>query len=431
MNSFIQELKWRGMLQDMTPELEEHLAKGMASAYLGFDPTADSLHIGHLVGVMTLLHFQRAGHQPVALVGGATGMIGDPSFKSAERNLLDKQTLDHNVECIQKQLAKFLDFSGNQKNNARLVNNYDWISEFTFLDFIRDVGKHITVNYMMSKDSVKRRLEDGNGLSFTEFSYQLIQGYDFYHLWKNENCTIQLGGSDQWGNIVTGTELIRRMGGGSAFALTVPLITKSDGTKFGKTEGGSVWLDPEKTSPYAFYQFWLNVSDADASKYIRIFTVLDQSTVEKLEKEHAEAPHLRLLQKEIAKEVTCMVHSTEDYEMALKASEILFGKSSTEDLASLDERTFLAVFEGVPQVQLSNSIFAQLENVLDLLGEKTNFELFPSKGEARKMIQGGGVSINKEKVADPQAPLAFGLLQGKYLLVQKGKKNYVIVEILP
>ncbi len=419
------------MLQDMTPELEEHLAKGMASAYLGFDPTADSLHIGHLVGVMTLLHFQRAGHQPVALVGGATGMIGDPSFKSAERNLLDKPTLDHNVACIQKQLAKFLDFSGNQKNNARLVNNYDWISEFTFLDFIRDVGKHITVNYMMSKDSVKRRLEDGNGLSFTEFSYQLIQGYDFYHLWKNENCTIQLGGSDQWGNIVTGTELIRRMGGGSAFALTVPLITKADGTKFGKTEGGSVWLDPEKTSPYAFYQFWLNVSDADASKYIRIFTVLDQGTVERLEKEHAEAPHLRLLQKEIAREVTCMVHSTEDYEMAVKASEILFGKSSTEDLASLDERTFLAVFEGVPQVQLSHDVFAQLENILDLLGEKTNFELFPSKGEARKMIQGGGVSINKEKVADPLAPVTFSLLQGKYLLVQKGKKNYVIVEILP
>ena len=419
------------MLQDMTPELEEHLAKGMASAYLGFDPTADSLHIGHLVGVMTLLHFQRAGHQPVALVGGATGMIGDPSFKSAERNLLDKPTLDHNVACIQKQLAKFLDFSGTQKNNARLVNNYDWISEFSFLDFIRDVGKHITVNYMMSKDSVKRRLEDGNGLSFTEFSYQLIQGYDFYHLWKNENCTIQLGGSDQWGNIVTGTELIRRMGGGSAFALTVPLITKADGTKFGKTEGGSVWLDPEKTSPYAFYQFWLNVSDEDASKYIRIFTVLDQATVERLEKEHAEAPHLRLLQKEIAREVTCMVHSTEDYEMAVKASEILFGKSSTEDLASLDERTFLAVFEGVPQVQLSHAVFTQLENVLDLLGEKTNFQLFPSKGEARKMIQGGGVSINKEKVADPLAPVTFSLLQGKYLLVQKGKKNYVIVEILP
>ena len=418
------------MLQDMTPDLEEHLSKGMASAYLGFDPTADSLHIGHLVGVMTLLHFQRSGHQPVALVGGATGMIGDPSFKSAERNLLDKATLDHNVACIQKQLAKFLDFSGNQANKAAMVNNYDWMSQFTFLDFIRDVGKHITVNYMMSKDSVKRRLEDGNGLSFTEFSYQLIQGYDFYHLWKNQNCSIQLGGSDQWGNIVTGTELIRRMGGGSAFALTVPLITKADGTKFGKTEGGSVWLDPEKTSPYAFYQFWLNVSDEDASKYIRIFTVLDQATIEGLEKEHAEAPHLRLLQKEIAKEVTAMVHSTEEYEMALKASEILFGKSSTEDLASLDERTFLAVFEGVPQVQLNQETYSNLENVLDLVSEKTDFKLFPSKGEARKMILGGGVSINKVKVEDPQGPVAYTLLQGKYLLVQKGKKNYVIVEVV-
>ena len=418
------------MLQDMTPDLEEHLSKGMASAYLGFDPTADSLHIGHLVGVMTLLHFQRSGHQPVALVGGATGMIGDPSFKSAERNLLDKATLDHNVACIQNQLAKFLDFSGNQPNKAAMVNNYDWMSQFTFLDFIRDVGKHITVNYMMSKDSVKRRLEDGNGLSFTEFSYQLIQGYDFYHLWKNQNCSIQLGGSDQWGNIVTGTELIRRMGGGSAFALTVPLITKADGTKFGKTEGGSVWLDPEKTSPYAFYQFWLNVSDEDASKYIRIFTVLDQATIERLEKEHAEAPHLRLLQKEIAKEVTAMVHSKEEYEMALKASEILFGKSSTEDLASLDERTFLSVFEGVPQVQLSQAVYSNLENVLDLVSEKTDFKLFPSKGEARKMILGGGVSINKEKVEDPQGPVTYSLLQGKYLLVQKGKKNYVIVEVL-
>ena len=418
------------MLQDMTPDLEEHLSKGMASAYLGFDPTADSLHIGHLVGVMTLLHFQRSGHQPVALVGGATGMIGDPSFKSAERNLLDKATLDHNVACIQKQLAKFLDFSGSQPNKASLVNNYDWMSQFTFLEFIRDVGKHITVNYMMSKDSVKRRLEDGNGLSFTEFSYQLIQGYDFYHLWKNQNCSIQLGGSDQWGNIVTGTELIRRMGGGSAFALTVPLITKADGTKFGKTEGGSVWLDPEKTSPYAFYQFWLNVSDEDASKYIRIFTVLDQATIEGLEKEHAEAPHLRLLQKEIAKEVTAMVHSKEEYEMALKASEILFGKSSTDDLASLDERTFLAVFEGVPQVQLSQAVYSNLENVLDLVAEKTDFKLFPSKGEARKMILGGGVSINKEKVEDPQGPVTYSLLQGKYLLVQKGKKNYVIVEVM-
>ncbi len=430
MNSFIQELKWRGMLQDMTPDLEEHLSKGMASAYLGFDPTADSLHIGHLVGVMTLLHFQRSGHQPVALVGGATGMIGDPSFKSAERNLLDKTTLDHNVACIQNQLAKFLDFSGNQPNKAAMVNNYDWMSQFSFLDFIRDVGKHITVNYMMSKDSVKRRLEDGNGLSFTEFSYQLIQGYDFYHLWKNQNCSIQLGGSDQWGNIVTGTELIRRIGGGSAFALTVPLITKADGTKFGKTEGGSVWLDPEKTSPYAFYQFWLNVSDEDASKYIRIFTVLDQATIEGLEKEHAAAPHLRLLQKEIAKEVTAMVHSKEEYEMALKASEILFGKSSTDDLASLDERTFLAVFEGVPQVQLSQAVYSNLENVLDLVAEKTDFKLFPTKGEARKMILGGGVSINKEKVEDPQGPVNYQLLQGKYLLVQKGKKNYVIVEVL-
>lgn len=429
MNSFIQELKWRGMLQDMTPEIEEHLAKGMASAYLGFDPTADSLHIGHLVGVMTLLHFQRAGHKPFALVGGATGMIGDPSFKSAERNLLDKSTLDHNVACIQGQLSKFLDFSGATSNKAELVNNYDWMSQFSFLDFIRDVGKHITVNYMMSKDSVKRRLEDGNGLSFTEFSYQLIQGYDFYHLWKNNNCTIQLGGSDQWGNIVTGTELIRRMGGGSAFALTVPLITKADGTKFGKTESGSVWLDPEKTSPYAFYQFWLNVSDEDASKYIRIFTVLDQQTIESLETEHAQAPHLRTLQKEIAKQVTIMVHSQEDYEMAVKASEILFGKSSTEDLASLDERTFLAVFEGVPQVQLSKEEYASIENVLDLFGEKTQAQIFPSKGEARKMIQGGGVSINKEKVADPNAPLTFSLLQNKYLLIQKGKKNYYILEV--
>ena len=429
MNSFIEELRWRGMLQDMTPELEEHLSKGMASAYLGFDPTADSLHIGHLVGVMTLLHFQRSGHKPFALVGGATGMIGDPSFKSAERNLLNKETLDHNVSCIQSQLAKFLDFSGSTPNKAELVNNYDWMSQFSFLDFIRDVGKHITVNYMMSKDSVKRRLEDGNGLSFTEFSYQLIQGYDFYHLWKNENCSIQLGGSDQWGNIVTGTELIRRMGGGSAYALTVPLITKADGTKFGKTEGGSVWLDPEKTSPYAFYQFWLNVSDEDASKYIRIFTTLDKTTIESLEAEHAEAPHLRTLQKEIAKNVTIMVHSQEDYEMAVKASEILFGKSSTEDLASLDERTFLQVFDGVPQVQLSKEEYSSFGSILDLFGEATQGVIFASKGEARKMIQGGGVSINKEKIADPNAVLTSSLLQDKYLLVQKGKKNYYIVEV--
>lgn len=429
MNNFIEELRWRGMLQDMTPEIEEHLNKGMAAAYLGFDPTADSLHIGHLVGVMTLLHFQRAGHKPFALVGGATGMIGDPSFKSAERNLLDKVTLDHNVACIKNQLGKFLNFNQGAKNKAELVNNYDWMSNFTFLDFIRDVGKHITVNYMMAKDSVKRRLEDGNGLSFTEFTYQLIQGYDFYHLWKNENVSIQLGGSDQWGNIVTGTEMIRRIGGGSAYALTVPLITKADGTKFGKTEGGSVWLDPEKTSPYAFYQFWLNVSDEDASKYIRIFTTLDQVTIETLEKEHQEAPHLRALQKEIAKQVTIMVHSEADYEMALKASAILFGKSSTEDLALLDERTFLQVFDGVPQVQIEKPEYESTSSVLELLADKSGTAIFPSKGEARKMIQGGGVSINKEKLADPNAAVEAKLLQDKYLLVQKGKKNYYIIEV--
>lgn len=430
MNPFIEELRWRGMLQDMTPDIEEHLNKGMASAYLGFDPTADSLHIGHLVGVMTLLHFQRAGHQPIALVGGATGMIGDPSFKSAERNLLDKETLDHNIACIQSQLGKFLNFSGESSNQARLVNNYDWMAEFSFLDFIRDVGKHITVNYMMSKDSVKRRLEEGNGLSFTEFTYQLIQGYDFYHLWKNDNCSIQLGGSDQWGNIVTGTELIRRMGGGSAYALTVPLITKADGTKFGKTEGGSVWLDTEKTSPYAFYQFWLNVSDEDASKYIRIFTILDQETILGLEKEHQEAPHLRILQKEIAKQITVMVHGESELDMATKASDILFGKSSTEDLATLDERTFLQVFEGVPQVQIASAEYSSLASVLDLFGEITKGVVFASKGEARKMIQGGGVSINKDKLSDPSAPLNLTLLQNKYLLVQKGKKNYYIIEII-
>ncbi|SIS76182.1 tyrosine--tRNA ligase [Belliella pelovolcani] len=429
MNNFIEELRWRGMLQDMTPEIEEHLNKGMAAAYLGFDPTADSLHIGHLVGVMTLLHFQRAGHKPFALVGGATGMIGDPSFKSAERNLLDKVTLDHNVACIKNQLGKFLNFNQGAKNKAELVNNYDWMSNFTFLDFIRDVGKHITVNYMMAKDSVKRRLEDGNGLSFTEFTYQLIQGYDFYHLWKNENVSIQLGGSDQWGNIVTGTEMIRRMGGGSAYALTVPLITKADGTKFGKTEGGSVWLDPEKTSPYAFYQFWLNVSDEDAAKYIRIFTTLDQVTIETLEKEHQEAPHLRALQKEIAKQVTIMVHSEADYEMALKASAILFGKSSTEDLELLDERTFLQVFDGVPQVQIKKPEYESASSVLELLADKSGTAIFPSKGEARKMIQGGGVSINKEKLADPNAAVEAKLLQDKYLLVQKGKKNYYIIEV--
>ncbi|KEO73948.1 tyrosine--tRNA ligase [Anditalea andensis] len=430
MKTFIEELKWRGMLQDMTPDIEAHLKKGMASAYLGFDPTADSLHIGHLVGVMTLLHFQRAGHKPFALVGGATGMIGDPSFKSAERNLLDNETLAKNIEGIKKQLSKFLDFGQESANKAELVNNFDWMSKFSFLDFIRDVGKHITVNYMMSKDSVKRRLEEGNGLSFTEFTYQLIQGYDFLHLWKNKNCTIQLGGSDQWGNIITGTELIRRMEAGSAFGLTVPLITKSDGTKFGKTEGGSVWLDPEKTSPYAFYQFWLNVSDEDAAKYIRIFTTLDEETILSLELEHASAPHVRVLQKEIAKAITIMVHSEKDYKMALTASDILFGKSSTEDLSTLDERTFLQVFDGVPQVGVTKSDFEKLEDVLELLGEKAQGVIFSSKGEARKMILGGGVSINKIKVNDPSDKLTVNLLQNKYLLVQKGKKNYFIINVV-
>ncbi|WP_373493292.1 tyrosine--tRNA ligase [Aquiflexum sp.] len=429
MNNFIEELRWRGMLQDMTPEIGDHLNNRMASAYLGFDPTADSLHIGHLVGVMTLLHFQRAGHKPFALVGGATGMIGDPSFKSDERNLLDKPTLDHNVACIKEQLSKFLNFNEGAENKAELVNNYDWMSQFSFLEFIRDVGKYITVNYMMAKDSVKRRLEEGSGLSFTEFSYQLIQGYDFYHLWKNRNVSIQLGGSDQWGNIVTGTEMIRKMEGGQAFALTVPLITKADGSKFGKTEGGSVWLDADKTSPYAFFQFWLNVSDEDASKYIRIFTTLDKDTVVKLETEHAEMPHLRILQKEIAKQVTIMVHGEKEYDMALKASEILFGKSSTEDLAALDERTFLQVFDGVPQAEISREEFDAISNVVDLLSEKTDAIIFASKGEARKMIQGGGVSINKQKISDPNQTVGFELLQDKYLLVQKGKKNYFIIAV--
>ena len=428
MSDFIEELRWRGMLQDMTPGIDDQLKKGMASAYLGFDPTADSLHIGHLVGVMTLLHFQRAGHKPIALVGGATGMIGDPSFKSAERNLLDEETLDRNVAGIKKQLGKFLDFEGDASNRAELVNNYDWMSQFSFLDFIRDVGKHITVNYMMSKDSVKKRLEDGSGLSFTEFSYQLIQGYDFYHLWKNHDCKIQLGGSDQWGNIVTGTELIRKKEGGNAYALTVPLITKADGNKFGKTEGGSVWLDPDKTSPYAFYQFWLNVSDEDASRYIRIFTTLDKMAIEGLEAAHAEAPHQRILQKAIAKDITIMVHSEAEYEMALKASALLFGKSTTEDLTALDERTFLQVFEGVPQVVMERDEFHQTEKLVDLLADK-NGVIFSSKGEARKLIQGGGVSINKTKIDDPNSAVGFPLLQDRYLLVQKGKKNYFIIRV--
>lgn len=430
MSNFIEELRWRGMLHDMMPGIEDELKKGVSSAYLGFDPTADSLHIGHLVGVMVLVHFQRAGHKPVALVGGATGMIGDPSFKSAERNLLDRKTISKNIDGIQKQLDKFLNFDAKTENAAELVNNYDWMKDFSFIDFIRDVGKHITVNYMMSKDSVKKRLEGGTGMSFTEFSYQLIQGYDFYHLWKNKNCTIQLGGSDQWGNIVTGTELIRRMGGGSAYAITVPLITKADGTKFGKTEGGSVWLDPEKTSPYQFYQFWLNVADEDASKYIRIFTLRSKEDIESLEAEHQAAPHLRVLQKALAEDITTMVHSAEELQKAIDASQILFGKSTTESLAGLDERTLLDIFEGVPQVEISKSEFESCTNVTDFLSTTTKDVIFPSKGEARKMIKGGGVSINKAKVENENDALNFDLLQGKYVLVQKGKKNYYLVKVI-
>ncbi|MGY6558219.1 MAG: tyrosine--tRNA ligase [Nitritalea sp.] len=434
MSNFISELSWRGMLQDQTPDLDKHLASGLRAAYLGFDPTADSLHIGHLVGVMTLMHFQRAGHKPFALVGGATGMIGDPSFKSDERKLLDKETLAHNVACIQAQLGKFLDFQSDAPNRAELVNNYDWMADFSFLEFIRDVGKHITVNYMMAKDSVKRRLEEGNGLSFTEFTYQLIQGYDFLHLYQQREVSIQLGGSDQWGNIVTGTELIRRKTGGHAFALTVPLITKADGSKFGKTESGSVWLDPEKTSPYAFYQFWLNISDEDAEKYIKIFTLLEREVIETAIFQHREAPHLRQLQRLLAEEITRMVHGQSELDMAIAASEILFGKSSTEDLARLDERTFLQVFDGVPQLNVRREELEACAHAVDLLGGLGEGVIAKSKGEARKLIQGGGISINKLKISDPQAPLdwegALQLLQGKYLLVQKGKKNYFIFCVL-
>ncbi|GIL24405.1 MAG: tyrosine--tRNA ligase [Bacteroidota bacterium] len=423
--NFVEELKWRGMLHDIMPGTEEELNKGMASGYIGFDPTADSLHIGHLVQIMTLLHFQRCGHKPVVLVGGATGMVGDPSGKSAERNLLSEDVLTHNVQCVKKQLEKFLDFSSGSANAAEMVNNYDWFKEFRFLDFIRDVGKHITINYMMAKDSVQKRLE--SGLSFTEFSYQLVQGYDFYWLYKNKNCKLQMGGSDQWGNIVTGTELIRRKDNGEAYALTTQLIKKADGTKFGKTEGGNVWLDPAKTSPYKFYQYWLNTSDEDAANFIRIFTLKDQAEIDLLIAEHAKAPHLRLLQTALAKDITARVHSTADLEQAIKASSILFGNSVTEDLTSLDEETLLAVFEGVPQVKISKADYQSANSVTDLLSELTQSIIFPSKGEARKMIQGGGVSINKIKLTDPAAKPGFDLLQNKYLLAQKGKKNYYLI----
>lgn len=420
--NFIEELRWRNMLQDIMPGTEELLLKERVRGYIGFDPTSDSLGVGNLVQVMTLLHFQRCGHIPVALVGGATGMVGDPSGKSAERNLLSEELLQANLAGQQKQLEKFLDFTG--ENKAVIVNNYDWFKSFSFLDFIRDVGKHITVNYMMAKDSVQKRLE--TGLSFTEFSYQLVQGYDFYHLWKHQGLQLQMGGSDQWGNITTGTELIRRMGGGEAFALTTPLIKKADGTKFGKTESGNVWLDPKKTSPYKFYQFWLNSSDEDSKNYIRIFTTLTRAEVEAIEQEHAAAPHLRLLQKAIAREVTTRVHSAHDYHSAVEASDILFGNAPTEALSRLDEDTLLSVFEGVPQVTIPRSELEAGIGLLELLTDKSN--IFPSRGEARKLVQSGGVSINKQKLFDPNGvQSAEGLLQGRYLLVQKGKKNYYLI----
>ena len=416
------------MIADMMPGTEEQLQKELTSAYVGIDPTADSLHIGHLVGVMMLRHFQRAGHRPIALIGGATGMIGDPSMKSAERNLLDEETLRHNQECIKQQLAKFLDFDSDAPNAAKLVNNYDWMKDYSFLNFIRDVGKHITVNYMMAKDSVKKRLsrDSSVGMSFTEFSYQLLQGYDFLYLYEHEGCRLQMGGSDQWGNITTGTELIRRKTGGEAFALTCPLITKADGGKFGKTESGNVWLDRRYTSPYKFYQFWLNVSDADAAKYIKIFTALDQEEINALIAEQEAAPHLRPLQKRLAKEVTVMVHSEADYEAAVEASNILFGNATHEALLKLDEDTLLAVFEGVPHFEVSREELAAGVKAADLCTEKA--AIFASKGEMRKLVQSGGVSLNKEKLAAADAVIdSSALLDGKYLLVQRGKKNYYLV----
>ncbi|MBP3356663.1 MAG: tyrosine--tRNA ligase [Rikenellaceae bacterium] len=427
--NFVEELEWRGMIHDMMPGAKEQLDKEMTTAYLGIDPTADSLHIGHLVGVMILKHFQRCGHRPVALVGGATGMIGDPSGKSQERNLLDEATLRHNQEAIKKQLSKLIDFESDAPNAAVMVNNYDWMKEFSFLDFIRDIGKLITVNYMMAKDSVKKRFNgEGDGMSFTEFSYQLVQGYDFLHLYQTLGCKIQLGGSDQWGNITTGTELIRRKLGGEAYAITCPLIKKADGTKFGKTESGNVWLDPRYTSPYKFYQFWLNVSDEDARSYIRIFTLLDRATVEALIAEHEAAPHERKLQKVLAREITTMIHSKEDYEKAVEASSILFGGATAEALHRLDEQTLLQVFEGVPGFTLSRGDLAQGLSFVDLAAEKC--AIFPSKGETRKLIQGGGVSLNKEKVTDPMRTVTEAdLIAGKFLLVQKGKKNYYLVTV--
>jgi tyrosyl-tRNA synthetase len=429
--NFVEELKWRGMIHDIMPGTEELLEKEITKGYIGFDPTADSLHIGHLVQVMLLVHFQRSGHVPIALVGGATGMIGDPSGKSEERNLLDETTLRKNEEDIKKQLSRFLDFSAGRKNRAIMVNNYDWMKEYSFLSFIRDIGKHITVNYMIAKDSVKKRLgaDSKEGMSFTEFSYQLVQGTDFLHLYNELGCKLQMGGSDQWGNIVTGTELIRRKAGGEAYAMTCPLITKSDGSKFGKTESGNVWLDPEKTSPYQFYQFWLNVSDEDASRYIKIFTLLGHNEIDSLIMQHNKAPHERILQKRLAEEMTVMVHSRDEYESAVEASQILFGKGTTESLKRMNENTFLSVFDGVPVFDIRKEIIQSGVNVTYICTEHSR--VFASKGELRRLVQGGGLSINKIKIDNPEMIIgADSLLNNKYLLVQKGKKNYYLLRIV-
>lgn len=426
--NFVEELTWRGMVHNIMPGTEELLKKGLTSAYVGIDPTADSLHIGHLVSVMMLKHFQVAGHRPIVLVGGATGMIGDPSMKNDERNLLDEVTLRYNQECLKQQLSQFLDFDSSAPNRAEMVNNYDWMKDFTFLDFIRDVGKHITVNYMMAKDSVKKRIsgDSREGLSFTEFTYQLVQGYDFLHLFREKGCRLQMGGSDQWGNITTGSELIRRVTGGEAFALTCPLITKADGGKFGKTESGNIWLDSERTSPYQFYQFWLNTTDEDAEKYIKIFTLMSKEEVASLTAEHKEVPHTRLLQKRLAQDVTVMVHGQEAYDFAVEASEILFGKGATETLRKMDEKTLLSVFEGVPTFEISKYALADGINILDLVTESA--AIFPSKGEARRTLTGGGLSINKEKVEAQELTLdSAALLNDKYILIQRGKKNYSLL----
>ncbi|MEC5165830.1 tyrosyl-tRNA synthetase [Flavobacterium sp. PL11] len=430
MKNFIEEVTWRGMLHDVMPGTEEHLMEQMRVAYVGIDPTADSLHIGHLVGVMLLKHFQLSGHKPLALVGGATGMIGDPSGKSNERNLLDESTLRHNQEAIKGQLARFLDFTSDGENAAELVNNYDWMKNFSFLDFIRDVGKHITVNYMMSKDSVKKRLssEAAEGMSFTEFTYQLVQGYDFLHLYKNRSCTLQMGGSDQWGNITTGTELIRRIAGGKAYALTCPLITKADGTKFGKSEGGNIWLDAARTSPYKFYQYWLNTSDVDAEKYIKIFTFLTKDEIEILTQYHKETPHLRLLQKRLAEEITTMVHSAADLDNAIKASNILFGNSTAADLKQLDEATFLDVFEGVPQAEISKVELGSGIDIIAVLNEKTGF--FKSNGEARRALTANSISVNREKVIEGFVLTTKDLINNQFVLLQSGKKNYFLVRVV-